>query len=87
MPDPAEINTVGRVILLSEASAVLQPYLDRREDFGADVLSLLDQGRLVSATDYIDAQRLRTALSKAMGETLGSCRCRFHPNDTDSWRR
>jgi aspartyl-tRNA(Asn)/glutamyl-tRNA(Gln) amidotransferase subunit A len=59
VPNPAEINTVGRVILLSEASSVLQPWLDRREDFGADVLSLLEQGRLVSATDYIDAQRLR----------------------------
>lgn len=64
VPDPAEINTVGRVILLSEASAVLQPFLDRREDFGADVLSLLDQGRLVSATDYIDAQRLRKLYQK-----------------------
>jgi aspartyl-tRNA(Asn)/glutamyl-tRNA(Gln) amidotransferase subunit A len=59
VPDPAEINIAGRVILLSEASAVLQPYLDRRDDFGADVLSLVEQGRLVSATDYIDAQRLR----------------------------
>jgi aspartyl-tRNA(Asn)/glutamyl-tRNA(Gln) amidotransferase subunit A len=59
VPDPAEINTIGRVILLSEASAVLQPYLDRRDDFGSDVLSLLDQGLVVSATDYIDAQRLR----------------------------
>lgn len=59
VPDPAAINTIGRVILLSEASAVLRPWLDRREEFGADVLSLLDQGCLVSAMDYIDAQRLR----------------------------
>jgi aspartyl-tRNA(Asn)/glutamyl-tRNA(Gln) amidotransferase subunit A len=47
---------------------VLQPYLDRRDDFGADVLSLLDQGRLVSATDYIDAQRLRKLYQKRWAE-------------------
>ena len=59
VPDPSELNTIGRVILLSEASAVLQPWLTRREEFGADVLALVEQGRLVAATDYIDAQRLR----------------------------
>jgi aspartyl-tRNA(Asn)/glutamyl-tRNA(Gln) amidotransferase subunit A len=59
VPDPAEINAVSRVILLSEASAVLEPYLHRRGDFGADVMALLDQGRLLAATDYINAQRLR----------------------------
>ncbi len=59
VPDPAAINTIGRVILLCEASTVLQPYLNRREDFGADVLALVDPGRLIPATDYIDAQRLR----------------------------
>jgi aspartyl-tRNA(Asn)/glutamyl-tRNA(Gln) amidotransferase subunit A len=59
VPDPAAINVVARIILLSEASAFLQTYINRRSDFGADVLALLDQGRLVSATDYINAQRLR----------------------------
>jgi len=68
VPDPAAINTVGRVILLCEASAVLQRYLNRREDFGADVLALVEQGRLVSATDYIDAQRLRRLLQKRWSE-------------------
>lgn len=59
VPDVAALNAVGRVILLSEASAVMEPYLENRERFGADVLALLDQGRLVSATDYINAQRVR----------------------------
>jgi aspartyl-tRNA(Asn)/glutamyl-tRNA(Gln) amidotransferase subunit A len=68
VPDPAAINTVGRVILLCEASAALQPYLNRREDFGADVLALVDQGRLVPATDYIDAQRLRRLFQKRWAE-------------------
>lgn len=64
VPDPAEINSIGRVILLCEAAAILKPWLDRRDDFGADVLALLDQGRLVSATDYIDARRLRRLYRK-----------------------
>jgi aspartyl-tRNA(Asn)/glutamyl-tRNA(Gln) amidotransferase subunit A len=59
VPDPAEINVVSRAILLAEASAALGPYLHRRDDFGADVIALLDQGRLIAATDYINAQRLR----------------------------
>lgn len=59
VPDIAAINTIGRVILLSEASAVMAPYMSSREKFGADVMALLDQGRLLPATDYINAQRLR----------------------------
>lgn len=59
VPDPAEVNVIGRVILLSEASALMERYMDRRSDFGRDVLTLLDQGRLISATDYINALRLR----------------------------
>ena len=59
VPDPLEINTISRVILLAEASAALGPYLHRRADFGTDVIALLDQGRFISATDYINAQRLR----------------------------
>ncbi len=59
VPDIAALNVVARVILMSEASSVLAPYLDRRELFGPDVLALLDQGCLLPATDYINAQRLR----------------------------
>jgi aspartyl-tRNA(Asn)/glutamyl-tRNA(Gln) amidotransferase subunit A len=68
VPDPAELNAIGRLILLSEASSVLRPWLDRRLDFGADVRSLLDQGLLVSAVDYIDAQRLRRVYQKRWSE-------------------
>jgi aspartyl-tRNA(Asn)/glutamyl-tRNA(Gln) amidotransferase subunit A len=59
VPDPAAINVVGRVILLAEVAAVMEPYTSRRGDFGADVRVLIDQGRLLSATDYINAQRYR----------------------------
>lgn len=59
VPDMEAVNTVGRVILFAEASAVMQRYMKDRSKFGRDVLSLLDQGRLIPATDYIQAQRLR----------------------------
>ncbi len=68
VPEPSEINTIGRVILLCEAASVLKPWLNRRDDFGADVLSLLDQGHLISATDYIDARRLRLLYRKRWAE-------------------
>lgn len=64
VPDPTGLNAIGRLILLSEASAALQRFLTRREDFGPDVLVLVEQGRLISATDYIDAQRLRRVFQK-----------------------
>ncbi len=59
VPDIAAINTVGRIILLVEASAVMEVHLSNRAQFGEDVLALLDQGRLIPATDYVQAQRLR----------------------------
>jgi aspartyl-tRNA(Asn)/glutamyl-tRNA(Gln) amidotransferase subunit A len=62
VPDIDALNTVGRVLLLVEAVSNLRPHLHRRQDFGADVLALLDQGRLLSAADYVDAQRLRKTL-------------------------
>lgn len=58
LPDPNALVTVARIILLSEASALHEYRLDRRNEFGSDVLALLDQGRLISATDYVNAQRL-----------------------------
>ena len=59
VPDIAELNTISRIILYAEASALMEPYLEHREQFGADVLSLLEQGRFLPATDYVNAQRLR----------------------------
>ncbi|HUS07967.1 MAG TPA: amidase [Bryobacteraceae bacterium] len=59
VPDVDALNVVARVILLAEAAAVMRPYLHRREDFGKDVLALLDSGQLLPATDYVNAQRVR----------------------------
>jgi aspartyl-tRNA(Asn)/glutamyl-tRNA(Gln) amidotransferase subunit A len=55
---------VSRVILLSEAAALIEPYIHRRDEFGEDVLALFDQGRLLPATDYVNAQRLRRVLQR-----------------------
>ncbi len=60
IPDMAAINVIGRVILLSEAAALMQPHAAHRDEFGADVRALFDQGLLLPATDYINAQRLRS---------------------------
>lgn len=64
VPDVAAINIVGRMILMSEASAAMEPYAGRRAEIGPDVLALLDQGRLLTATDYINAQRLRRQMQR-----------------------
>jgi Asp-tRNA(Asn)/Glu-tRNA(Gln) amidotransferase A subunit family amidase len=58
-PDMEALNAVARVVLLAEASASNQAHWAKRDQFGADVLALLDQGRLLPATEYIQAQRLR----------------------------
>jgi aspartyl-tRNA(Asn)/glutamyl-tRNA(Gln) amidotransferase subunit A len=62
VPDPAGLNAVARTILLAEASSVLAPHLGRRDDFGSDVMSLLDQGSLLPATAYVNSQRIRRQL-------------------------
>ena len=79
VPDIAALNTVGRVILLVEASACMERYLDRRSDFGADVLALLDQGRLVAATDYVNAQRMRRVLRDEFQALFQTIDCMFTP--------
>ncbi|HEY4085052.1 MAG TPA: amidase [Bryobacteraceae bacterium] len=59
VPDPESLNAIGRVILMAEVSALMEPYAHRRDEFGPDVIALIDQGRLLPATDYVNAQRLR----------------------------
>jgi aspartyl-tRNA(Asn)/glutamyl-tRNA(Gln) amidotransferase subunit A len=71
LPNLEAVNTVGQVLLLAEAAALFEPFLDRRDRFGADVLALLEQGRLIPATDYINAQRLRRQFQSEF-ETLWS---------------
>lgn len=82
LPDIEALNAVGRVILLGEASALYEPYMDRRDLFGADVLALLDQGRLLKATDYINAQRIRRSLTREFTALWDKIDCLFTPTTT-----
>lgn len=84
VPDIPALNTVGRVILLSEASALMERYLGQREKFGADVLALLDQGRLLPATDYVNAQRLRRQLKQEFQDLWKQADCLFVPTTPTS---
>lgn len=59
LPDINALNAIGQILLLAEAAAVYEKHLKNRDCFGSDVLALLDQGRLLPATNYINAQRLR----------------------------
>jgi aspartyl-tRNA(Asn)/glutamyl-tRNA(Gln) amidotransferase subunit A len=80
LPDIAAINTAGRLILLAEASAWLEPFhLTRRADISPEVLALLDQGRLVSATAYVNAQRARRLLAREFAQVWKKVDVLFTP--------
>ncbi len=79
VPDADALNTAARLILLAEAAAVLGRYIERRADFGADVLDLVEQGRLVPATDYVDAQRLRRVLAAEFSKVWTHIDCLITP--------
>ena len=79
LPDVAALNAAAIVVLLAEASAVLEPFRERRGEFGADVLALLDQGRLIPATDYIQAQRLRRRMAREFAHVWKEADCLITP--------
>jgi aspartyl-tRNA(Asn)/glutamyl-tRNA(Gln) amidotransferase subunit A len=69
VPDIEEFNLIARLIQIAEATSVHVNNLDaRREDYGDDQQTLLDQGRLVTAVDYLNAQRRRRQLSREFYE-------------------
>lgn len=79
VPDIAALNAVGQVILLSEASAIMEPYMEFRARFGSDVLKRLDQGRLIPATDYVNAQRVRRKFRAEFDKLWDDVDCIFTP--------
>lgn len=79
VPDISALNTISRVILMSEASAVLERYMSDRAKFGPDVLALLDQGRLLPATDYVNAQRARHVMQAEFRQLFEGVDCLFTP--------
>jgi aspartyl-tRNA(Asn)/glutamyl-tRNA(Gln) amidotransferase subunit A len=79
LPDIPALNAVARIVLLAEASAVAETYPDDRSLYGADVRALLDQGRLVPATDYINAQRLRRKMRREFDQVWKQVDCLITP--------
>jgi aspartyl-tRNA(Asn)/glutamyl-tRNA(Gln) amidotransferase subunit A len=79
LPDVAAVNTIGRLILLVEAAAILERDLARRKELGGDVRALLDQGRLIPATDYVNAQRLRRLKQQEFKPLWAEVDCLFTP--------
>jgi aspartyl-tRNA(Asn)/glutamyl-tRNA(Gln) amidotransferase subunit A len=79
VPDIAALNAVGLMIQLAEASAVAEPHLEHREKFGPDVLALFDQGRLLPATDYLNAQRLRRQMRREFDRLWSEVDCLITP--------
>lgn len=63
LPDIPAMNAVQRTIQWGEATSLYERYRDPKL-FGEDVWALIEQGRLVSAVDYLTAQRLRAAFRK-----------------------
>jgi aspartyl-tRNA(Asn)/glutamyl-tRNA(Gln) amidotransferase subunit A len=64
VPDMEALRSAAAMCLLVEAASALRPFLDRRSDFGADVLAMLDQGKAIPGVDYIEAQRTRRRIGR-----------------------
>jgi aspartyl-tRNA(Asn)/glutamyl-tRNA(Gln) amidotransferase subunit A len=79
LPDILALNAIARIVLLSEAAAVAEPYPQDRSLYGTDVRALLDQGRLVPATDYINAQRLRRKMRREFDQVWKEVDCLITP--------
>ena len=70
-PDVEAANSLHRLILLAEAASVHRRRLEsHRTEFGEDVRALIDQGRFVLATDYLDAQRARRKFCREFDSVL-----------------
>lgn len=79
VPNIDAMNVVARVALLAEATSVRSAHLNRRGDIGADVMTLLDQGRLIRGADYVDAQRLRRIYCREFSKLWSEVDCIFTP--------
>lgn len=79
LPDANALNTTGRMVQLAEASTVWRRFESRRSEFGTDVYALIQQGLLIPATDYLDAQRYRRILSREFAKIWTQVDCLLTP--------
>ncbi len=71
VPDIPLANSLHRLILLAEASSVHRARVElHRHELGDDVRALLEQGLLVTATDYLDAQRARRRFCRDLAASM-----------------
>jgi aspartyl-tRNA(Asn)/glutamyl-tRNA(Gln) amidotransferase subunit A len=71
LPRLAEFEEVTRVIMISEAAAVHEKWLqERANEYGQLTRRRMLSGFFFSAIDYVQAQRRRTELTGAVGEAL-----------------
>lgn len=66
-PSLDELNAVARLVQMGETSALYVNETDPTK-FGADVWSLLQQGKSIAAHEYVNAQRMRTLFRARLDE-------------------
>lgn len=67
LPHIPDLNAAARIIQWGEASSLYAVHQDGNL-FGKDVWALIEQGRLLSAPDYVNAQRMRTSFRREFDE-------------------
>ena len=74
LPTLQEFNAPGWLILMSEAHAVHEPWLRTKfRDYGEFLRERLAMAAIVTAADYIQAQRRRRELCNAVAKVMQSC--------------
>ena len=74
LPPLLDFHAAGWVILMSEAHAVHEPWLRTRfAEYGEILRERLALAALVSAADYVQAQRRRRELAAAVAEVMQDC--------------
>jgi len=72
-PRPSEARTAALAVILAEAASVHERWLhDRPQDYGTETLDLLRRGQLLSATQYLRAQKVRALMLREVGDLLTS---------------
>ena len=59
LPDMHEANAAARIVQLSEVASLYANYTNSAL-FGDDVWALIQQGKMIAAHEYVNAQRIRT---------------------------
>lgn len=74
LPELADINACGRIILLSEAYALHKATLTSRpEDYGRFTRDRMRLGGFISAAQYLQAQRMRRGLVSQVMRAMRDC--------------